>query len=306
MLKAQSATDSPTPPAELVEGEMATDLVPSPLAYAALVPRNLAPGERLPLVYFLHGGEQDRRLLGNLREVFDAAWAAGTLPPAVIVTPSAGRSLYLDTLDGAERWETLLTGPLLDHLRERFPVRDDRQGTLACGISMGGMGALNLGFKHSDQFLAVAALEPGIMPALEFDQIPKRNGFFRAPRLLQQLHGWPVNAAHWADNNPASLAIARANEIRNSGLKIYFDVGDEDTLHLDDGAEFLHRTLREQGIRHEYHLVLGADHVGQSIRPRLAEALAFLGRALDPPAVDEQVQQFRQTMDRVKKVQGVD
>lgn len=292
---------------ELIEAEMPTELVASPLEYAVLLPPAEARGEEpLPLVYFLHGGEQDRSLLANLREVFAQAWSRGTLPPAAIVTPSASRALYLDTRDGAERWETLLTSEFLSHLRSRYGLAEDRAGTAACGISMGGLGVLNLGLKHPDKFVAVAALEPGIMPALTFEAIPPRNTFFRGRRLLEQLHGRPIDPEHWAANNPASLAVARAESLRTAAPAIYLDCGDADTLHLDEGAEFLHRVLRDQGIRHEYHLVLGADHVGDSLRPRLAEALAFLGRALRPAPPDERAAEFRRQMERLKRIQGVD
>ena len=67
-----------------------------------------------------------------------------------------------------------------------------------------------------------------------------------------------------------------AEDIRRSGLDIYLEVGDEDLLNLQDGAEFLHRILWDQDIPHEYHQVRWADHGGPSVNERLAEALCFL------------------------------
>ena len=84
----------------------------------------------------------------------------------------------------------------------------------------------------------------------------------------------------FAANQPASLARTHAEAIRDSGLAVYLEVGDHDALHLQDGAEFLHRVLWDLDISHEYHLVRGADHVGGSLMPRLREAFEFLGAIL--------------------------
>ena len=39
-------------------------------------------------------------------------------------------------------------------------------------------------------------------------------------------------------------------------------------------------------VKHEYHLVRGADHVGRTLTPRTKEALRFLARTLQPPSRD--------------------
>jgi len=261
--------------------EVATDLVPSPVEFAVLTPRQLpSDGEPVPLLFFLHGGNGDRRFLKTMRHVFDAAWEAGTLPPAIVVTPSAGRSLYLDFQDGSQRWETFLRTEFLPHLRQTYPVAQDRHGTALCGISMGGFGSLLLAFKSPEDFVAVAAIEPAVMPALDFANVPAINQAFRDLDLLAQLHGSPFDATHWRANNPAAIATENAQRIKDSRLAIFFECGDRDRLRLYDGANFLHRTLTDLGTVHEYRLVPGADHIGPTVAPRLQIGLEFLGRAL--------------------------
>ena len=53
-----------------------------------------------------------------------------------------------------------------------------------------------------------------------------------------------------------------------------------DYINLHDGAEFVHRALWDHDIRHEYHLVRWADHVGKSFARRIPEAFSFLGSVL--------------------------
>jgi pimeloyl-ACP methyl ester carboxylesterase len=46
-------------------------------------------------------------------------------------------------------------------------------------------------------------------------------------------------------------------------------------------------------VRHEYHLVLGADHIGHTLGRRFTEAIGFLGRHLGPPEPDAAVDNLR-------------
>ena len=77
-------------------------------------------------------------------------------------------------------------------------------------------------------------------------------------------------------------------------------------LYLHEGTEFLHRILFDAGVGHEYRLVRGAEHVGPSLYPRLADAIGFIGRQIDPPDwIDQSVVQARALMDAQKRAAGL-
>jgi len=287
---------------QLVEGKVETRLVPSPVEYNALLPDGYDTiKEPLPLLLFLHGGGGDRGFLMRLRPTIDDLWKAGVLPKMVIVTPSASRSFYMDYKDGSQKWESFIIGPFLEHLRQTYKVTRVRKGTLLFGISMGGLGALRMGFKYPDKFEALAALEPGIDPALKWKDVKPRNRFYRSEELFQTLFGRPFDEAYWEANNPPSICAANADKVRASGLEIYLDVGDQDAFNINEGTEFMHRILWESKIPHEYHLVRGADHVGRTIRPRTEEALRFLARVLNPPPVDPEAETLRRQLEPMKR-----
>lgn len=109
-----------------------------------------------------------------------------------------------------------------------------------------------------------------------------KHRFWRSDALFHAAYGNPVDPDFWAANNPASIAVSNRTAIRNSGLQIYLEAGDEDQFWLYEGAEFLHQILWNQKIRHEYHLVRGADHVGPSLGERTVEAITFLFRSYIP------------------------
>ena len=286
-------------------GEIATDLVPGPVEYAALTPAD-SGSSALPLVLLLHGGNGNRDLLAQMRPAIERAWAERRLAPAVVVTPSCRRSFYMNFRDGTERWEDVVLGPVIDTARREHGATDDPAKTAVAGISMGGMGALRIGFKHPDRFVAVAAMEPGIEPALSFGEIELQDRFWRNDTLFEQIYGSPLDEEYWAANNPANIVVADPARLRDAGLAISIECGDLDSFGLHRGTEFLHRLLFDHGVPHDYHLVRGADHLGRTMAPRFAHALDFIGVALDPPGPDETLAPLHTMIGNLRERAGLD
>lgn len=276
--------------AELTLETFETDLVPEPVEYAVLRPDRPPDDGRLPVVYHLHGGGGSRDFLADTRELYDRAWAAGELRPCVVATVSAGRSFYMDYRDGSRRWEAVLAGPLLDHLRDTSAASSGRENAAIVGISMGGMGGLRLAFKHPDVFCAVAALEPGIEPAHKFSAVEARDRFWRDDALFEEIYGSPVDDDYWAANNPATIAARDPGRLAD--LAVFLEVGDADSFGLHRGTEFLHRILFDAGISHDYRLIRGADHLGRTLPERFAAAVRFIGLVFDPPPPDHTLAPF--------------
>jgi S-formylglutathione hydrolase len=267
----------------LTETSVPSANVPSPVPVMIYLPRGYDPkrAQPYPLIIQLHGGGGSDHDMRGMAVLLDKAIDEHLLPPVVSVMPSAGRSFYMDYRDGSQKWETFIVKDLLAYMRANTDIAKGREGTFITGISMGGMGSLRIAFKHPDLFQAVASQEPGVEPALSFDDIQLRDRFWRSDALFNEIYGEPVDKAYWADNNPAT--IAKRDPDRLLGLGIYLEVGDQDMFYLDQGTEFLHRVLFDGGVGHEYRLVKGADHVGASLAPRNLDALAFIGRMIDPP-----------------------
>ena len=177
-------------------------------------------------------------------------------------------------------WEEFVVDELPRWANEKFNTRLDRDGTVMTGASMGGYGSLKIGFKHPNRFCAIAPLEPAIEPSFERMPGNRRNTWYRMEALETLVWGSPLDEAAWLADNPATIARDNADAIRESGLEIYLEVGDKDYVNWHDGTEFMHRVLWDHDIRHEYHLVRWADHVGRSLDRRMSEAHRFLGAAL--------------------------
>lgn len=240
--------------------------VGSDVPTSALLPPGFdrARGVALPLVVWLHGGGGNREQLPQYRPWLDELTERGVIPPMVFASFSTSPfSGFLGS------WEEFIADELPRAMAERYGTRTDREGLAVAGISMGGYGALKSAFRSPDRFVAVGAMEPSVEPTLTSLPNHKRNTWTRGPAPSLDV----------ADN-PARLAHDNAAAIRASGIAIYLEAGDEDYLNLHDGTEFVHRVLWDHDVRHEYHLVRWADHVGASMRPRFGEMMAFIAAAL--------------------------
>jgi S-formylglutathione hydrolase len=316
---AAAAAQTPTTPGRamhgtLVEATVPSANVPGPVPITYYLPKNYDANraERYPLLIQLHGGGGSNKDMENFRALsvgggmgglLDQAIENGLVAPMVSVMPSAGRSFYMNFRDGSQKWEDFIMKDLLPYMRKNFNVVQGREGTFITGISMGGMGSLRMAVKYPEVFQAVASQEPAIEPALAYDDIKLRDTFYRPDTLIKQIYGDPIDKDYWAANHPTT--IIKKDPLRLLGLGIYLEVGDQDTVYLNHGTEFVHRVLFDAGISHEYRLVKGADHVGASIPPRALDALAFIGRQLNPPKwIDDEALRFRAINDENKKERG--
>lgn len=271
--------------------QIETDLVPGPVEYAALLPKGYEKSDtNYPLLLFLHGGGGDMKFLtqrtGPL--IWDM-WERNTAPEMVVITPSCQRSFYINYKDGSQKWESFIMEELIPHLKKKFNVSDDYKKTFIGGVSMGGMGSLRMGLKYPQKFGGIISFEPGIEPAIEWKDIKPEDRFYRDLAFMEERFGSPIDENYWKANNPASILIKNREKIRNSGIKIYIEVGTEDMLGLFRGSEFLHRILFDNKIKHEYRLVYGADHVGNTFTERFNNGFSYLNRVINPPDPDSQV-----------------
>lgn len=121
--------------------EIETELVPSPVDYRVLrPPPSVVDTEGVPLLVLLHGGGGAADFLDTLQPLFDRLWADRALPAMLVATPSAGRSFYLDRLDGSQLWEQFLLSQFIPQLIEETGAGRGGEAVALVGISMGGLG----------------------------------------------------------------------------------------------------------------------------------------------------------------------
>ncbi|RAP77622.1 alpha/beta hydrolase [Paenibacillus montanisoli] len=117
-----------------------------------VMPQDVQPGEKLPVLYLLHGLSDD-----------DTTWLRQTTLEyqlakyrMAVVMPNVHRSFYSDMAHGRKYW-TYISEELPKIVKAMFPVSDRREDTFAAGLSMGGYGAMKLALAYPERFAAAAS-----------------------------------------------------------------------------------------------------------------------------------------------------
>jgi S-formylglutathione hydrolase FrmB len=230
-----------------------------PVAYCVLLPPSYdtEKARRYPILYLLHGlGDNEQMLIhsGGFNLIQDL-WERHQLGDFLIVTPDGGSSFYINSRDGRLRYEDFFLREFLPQIEKRYRAQSGRASRGIAGISMGGYGALHLGFRHPELFASVGSHSAALFEKLPTVEIPDSRQTARS-RILGNVFGSPLDPVFWKQNDP--LVIARTASL--AGLHIYFDCGSEDDFGFEDGAAALDKVLSSRHIPHEFHLYPGGHN----------------------------------------------
>ena len=212
---------------------------------------------RYPVLYFLHGmnGSEQEFERRGVADAVNRLRDGGKVGELIIVAPDGGNSFYLNAKNGV-RYEDAIVKDLIPHIEKTYRAIGKPDGRAIQGISMGGFGALLIAFKHPEMFSSVTTHSAAL-----FEELPDTSGSNRRAqflaRMIGNLFGDPPDEAFFQANNPINLAETHNAAIKKSGLKIYFDVGDQDRYGFQGSNKLLDERLTKAGVPHEYHMFPG-------------------------------------------------
>jgi S-formylglutathione hydrolase FrmB len=255
-------------------------ILASDVSYCAFLPPgyDADPSRKYPVLYFLHGLGEDAQILLNSGgwNLIQDVRRQQDIGDFVVVTPSAGRSFYINSRNGRVRYEDFFIKEFMPFIESRYRIQANRRNRGIMGISMGGYGALRLAFRFPDLFGSVSAHSAALI-----DKLPANAAQSDSPqaqnlaRLVGTAFGVPFDRDFWARNNPFTLVRTGA---RPSNLAIYFDCGTEDQFGFDVGAQAFDKLLAAKRIPHEFHLYPGG-HDWNYFAEHFPASLAFESRA---------------------------
>jgi enterochelin esterase-like enzyme len=196
------------PRALAAQGTLVTDTVASPGLAANVVGASSRrpvvvylppsyrsdPARRYPVLYMLHGATSvpEEWLDGSyqglqLPAVLDSLIAARALPELIVVMPNSdialGSQWYVNS-PVLGNWEDFVARDVPGFIDRRYRTEARREGRALFGHSMGGFGALAIGFKHGDRFGLVYASSPSRV-AFTGDIAPGAATWTALPRLAR-------------------------------------------------------------------------------------------------------------------------
>jgi S-formylglutathione hydrolase FrmB len=218
------------------------------MQYRVVLPWNAAPGQRLNVVYLLHGG-------GGFRDwTNDSDVAHFAESGLVLVMPEGGSSYYANAVDPPrDRYEDYIVKDLITDVESKFPVATGRSNRALVGVSMGGFGAVNLALHHPELFIFAG----GISSAID---VPRRA--FSIKRLQQSRHYNAIFGSSGSqtrrDNDPFVL-LRTANP--QATPYFFLTCGEQEGL-LPANREFA-ALLEARHLGHEFHTVPGSHDWNQ-------------------------------------------
>jgi len=219
------------------------------MQYRVVLPLAAAPGQKLPVVYLLHGGGGGFRDWTNDSDV--ARFAESGL---VLVMPEGGSSYYTNAVDPPQdRYEDYIVSDLIADVESKFPVATGRSNRAIVGISMGGFGAVKLALHHPELFIFAGGLSSAI-------DVPRRA--FSIKRLQQSRHYNSIFGSAGGqtrrENDPFALARTANPE---AAAYFFLTCGEQEGL-LPANREFA-ALLEARHFRHEFHTVPGGHDWNQ-------------------------------------------
>jgi pimeloyl-ACP methyl ester carboxylesterase len=128
------------------------------------------PTRRYPVLYLLHGATSlpqewiDSTYGGfDMRVAMDSLVAASATPEMIVVMPDANNALeagFYANSPATGNWEDFVVRDLVHHVDERYRTERQASRRALVGHSMGGFGALAIGFKRPDVFGLIYAISP--------------------------------------------------------------------------------------------------------------------------------------------------
>lgn len=209
------------------------------MQYRVLSPTNMRAGQKLPVVYVLHGGGADFRQWSNESDVAHYAELG-----MILVMPQGDSSYYTNSAERPrDRYEDYIVKDLILDVENRLPVAGGRQNRAIIGVSMGGFGAVKLGLRHPDTFAFVG----GISSVLDVPQRP-----FSIKRISQWRHHrsifGPWGGQTQRDNDP--LVLVRSTEPTTAPY-FFFTCGEQEGF-LPSNQQFA-ALLAHRNFRFEFH-----------------------------------------------------
>jgi S-formylglutathione hydrolase FrmB len=259
----------------------------TPEPYSIFLPPsfNREPNRTYPVVYFLHGLNNDQtswtvERYGHLQNKIEEMILAKKLPEFIMVHPRGDNSFYCNYADGSKRYEDLITRELESYMETHYRARKGRESRAIGGTSMGGYGALKIALKYPDRYASVVGNSPIIFVGrnpLDVPEEVKSSRYYQFfVNILRPIFGEPLRQDLWDANNP--LLLARGEKFDN--LHIFFDYGTDDryipTIHLDEGIKALDRALSDAGVPHTFKVYPGEPHGWALVAAHLEETLPFL------------------------------
>ena len=193
-----------------------------------------------PVIYLLHGAWGSYRDWPKKADLRSLA----TQYSIIFVCPDGQDSWYFDSpIDSTFQFETYITQELRQYVETKYRTLNHPKYRAITGLSMGGHGALWLGWRHPDIYGSCGSMSGGV----DIYNFPNKW------KINERLGEYDSNKEVWSEHSVMNLVSTLV-----PGQNIIIDDGNKDIFINENNA--LHNALDKQGIPHDYIVRPGAHN----------------------------------------------
>jgi enterochelin esterase-like enzyme len=202
------------------------------IPYGIYLPPNyqVDTNRRYPVLYLLHGAPTNYTEWAQLglADVFDELIANGRIQPFIVVFVEGEGSYYFNHQDGPA-WGDYVARDVVQYIDATERTLPDPASRAIGGLSMGGLGALQLGLNYRDVFGIIGAHGPALWSADEHPDVlgsPDYYAQYDPRELARTAERQPL--ATWLDVPSQDPWLERDNELRKTfedrGWTLVFEI----------------------------------------------------------------------------------
>ena len=225
----------------------------------------------LPVVVLLHGRGDNHLSLDRfgLSERLHAAMNEGRVPMVHFIVPDGERGFWIDWYDGSRPYERYVLEEVLPAGESLLGLEGAHGRRHLLGVSMGGIGALQIGLRHPEVFASITSLSALVMDPAEAREF-LRTAFIRHFVDLKRVFGDGTDEEFMNAWNPYRTSARRAPDL---GQRIYLAAGSREDERFRRTTTAFHEHLEQMGIEHEFEIYDGG-HGWKWWAPVIERALA--------------------------------
>ncbi len=212
------------------------------ISYRIYLPPGYAatPGKHYPVLYMLHGlsGSYQEWVDYGLPTYLDERIWLGGIQPFIIVLPLGEQGYWMNHANNGPRWADYVAYDVVNNVDTNYRTLAQPQNRAIGGHSMGGHGALQIGFNYPQVFGIIGAHSPTL-------------------RTRQNGYDYFGDALYFQTVDPVSLAETK--DLSNT--KLWIDIGDKDTEWLPRAQE-LRKVLDDRKVSFTWNVWPG-EHAGE-------------------------------------------
>ncbi|NIZ18597.1 alpha/beta hydrolase [Entomospira culicis] len=255
--------------------------------YSIYLPKVVSehPEEKYPVIFMLHGmfntdkSFETKKFASLINDLIEK----NLIDPVIVVFPNGFRQSWWVDSEAFGSIESAFFHDLLPHIALYYAISTDPQKRVIAGISMGGFGALNYAFHHSDTFAHLWLFSPALFlpsplnPETHPDATP---GNWRERIVLRNViqyrafafagEAQPFNALLFIPKTYPYLHERRPDRLAELDILLFY--GDADPI-TDSGTRFLHDFFTEHVPHAKIFVTPSAGHQWSLWRTDFARAL---------------------------------